>query len=64
MFSRGVHEATVTPHVGHPDYPLDVATTLQVALSEQRLGYFIRGGQQYEVIAQLEGLKVEPYSSK
>jgi protein-tyrosine phosphatase len=22
----GVHEATVTPHVGHPDYPLDVAT--------------------------------------
>jgi multidrug efflux pump len=34
--------------------PLDVATTLQVALSEQRLGYFIRGGQQYEVIAQLE----------
>ena len=34
--------------------PLDVATTLQVALSEQRLGYFIRAGQQYEVIAQLE----------
>ncbi len=34
--------------------PIDVATTLQVALSEQRLGYFIRGGQQYEVIAQLE----------
>ncbi|HEX9950993.1 MAG TPA: efflux RND transporter permease subunit, partial [Rubricoccaceae bacterium] len=33
---------------------LDVATTLQVALSEQRLGYFVRGGQQYEVIAQLE----------
>ena len=23
---EGVHEATVTPHVGHPDYPLDVAT--------------------------------------
>jgi protein-tyrosine phosphatase len=22
----GVHEATVTPHVGHPDYPLDPAT--------------------------------------
>ncbi|HEX8386344.1 MAG TPA: efflux RND transporter permease subunit, partial [Rubricoccaceae bacterium] len=34
--------------------PVDVATTLQVALSEQRLGYFLRGGQQYEVIAQLE----------
>jgi len=34
--------------------PVDVATTLQVALSEQRLGYFIRNGQQYEVIAQLE----------
>ena len=33
--------------------PLDVATTLQVALSEQRLGYFVREGQQYEVIAQL-----------
>ena len=23
---EGVHEATVTPHIGHPDYPLDVAT--------------------------------------
>jgi multidrug efflux pump len=34
--------------------PLDVAQTLQVALSEQRLGYFIRSGQQYEIIAQLE----------
>ena len=34
--------------------PLDVAQTLQVALSEQRLGYFIREGQQYEIIAQLE----------
>ena len=22
----GVHEATVTPHVGHPDFDLDVAT--------------------------------------
>ncbi len=32
----------------------DVATTLQVALSEQRLGYYVRNGQQYEVIAQLE----------
>ncbi|HYE58224.1 MAG TPA: efflux RND transporter permease subunit, partial [Rhodothermales bacterium] len=34
--------------------PLDVAQALQVALSEQRLGYFIREGQQYEIIAQLE----------
>ena len=23
---EGVHEATVTPHIGHPDYPLDLAT--------------------------------------
>ena len=23
---EGVHEATVTPHVGHPEFPLDVAT--------------------------------------
>jgi protein-tyrosine phosphatase len=24
MAAAGVHEATVTPHVGHPDFPLDV----------------------------------------
>ena len=34
----GVHEATVTPHVGHPDFPVAVATipertrTLQAAI--------------------------------
>jgi len=33
---------------------LDVARTLQLALSEQRLGYFIRDGKQYEVIAQVD----------
>ncbi len=37
--------------------PLDVAQALQVALSEQRLGYFIREGQQYEIIAQLEAAR-------
>ena len=26
MARTGVHEATVTPHVGHPDFPIDVAT--------------------------------------
>ena len=26
MARAGVLEATVTPHVGHPDFPLDVAT--------------------------------------
>jgi len=34
--------------------PLDVAQTLQLALSEQRLGYFVRAGEQYEVLAQVE----------
>ncbi len=33
---------------------LDVAQTLQLAFSEQRLGYFIKGGKQYQVIAELE----------
>src|SRR5690606_37961812 len=33
---------------------LDVAQTLQLALSEQRLGYFIRNGQQYEVIGHVD----------
>lgn len=31
-----------------------LGTTLALALSEQRLGYFLRDGKQYEVIAQLE----------
>ncbi|HYM57894.1 MAG TPA: CpsB/CapC family capsule biosynthesis tyrosine phosphatase [Solirubrobacteraceae bacterium] len=26
LAADGVHEATVTPHVGHPDFPLDVAS--------------------------------------
>ncbi len=34
--------------------PLDVARTLQLALSEQRVGYFVRDGEQREVIAQVE----------
>ncbi len=33
---------------------LDVAQTLQLALSESRLGYFVRNGQQYQVISQVE----------
>ncbi len=33
---------------------LRIAQTLQLALSEQRLGYFIMGGKQYEVIGQVE----------
>ncbi len=33
---------------------LDVAQTLQLALAEQRIGYFIRNGQQYQVIAQVD----------
>lgn len=32
---------------------LDVAQTLQLALSEQRMGYFIMNGQQYQVISQV-----------
>ena len=32
----------------------EVGTALALALSEQRLGYFLREGKQYEVIAQLE----------
>ncbi|MEM6783111.1 MAG: efflux RND transporter permease subunit, partial [Bacteroidota bacterium] len=33
---------------------LDVAQTLQYALSESRLGYFVANGQQYQVIAQVD----------
>lgn len=33
---------------------LDVSETLQFALSEARLGYFIRNGQQYQILAQAE----------
>lgn len=33
---------------------MDVARTMQLALSEQRVGFFIRNGKQYQVIAQVE----------
>ncbi|MEZ4701469.1 MAG: efflux RND transporter permease subunit [Rhodothermales bacterium] len=33
---------------------LDIAQTLQLAFSEQRLGYFIMDGKQYQVIGQVE----------
>lgn len=33
---------------------LDVAQTLQLALAEQRLGYFVMDGKQYEVVGQVE----------
>lgn len=33
---------------------LDIARTLQLSLSEQRLGFFVRDGKQYEVIGQVE----------
>ena len=32
----------------------DVAETLQIALSEQRLGFFLLDGRQYEIISQVE----------
>jgi len=34
--------------------PLDVAQTLQLALAEQRVGYFVRDGEQREIIAAVE----------
>jgi multidrug efflux pump len=33
---------------------LDIAQTLQLALSEQRLGYFVMDGKQFEVVGQVE----------
>nr|WP_304189333.1 efflux RND transporter permease subunit [Rhodothermus marinus]MBO2492808.1 efflux RND transporter permease subunit [Rhodothermus marinus] len=33
---------------------LDIAQTLQLALSEQRIGYFVMNGKQYQVIALLQ----------
>ena len=33
---------------------LRIAQTMQLALSEQRLGYFVMDGKQYEVIGQVE----------
>ncbi len=32
----------------------DVAQTLQLALAESRLGFFVRNGQQYQIISQVE----------
>lgn len=32
----------------------DIAATIQAALSGQRFGFFLKGGQQYEIIGQLE----------
>ena len=34
--------------------PLDVAQTLQLALAEQRVGFFVRNGEQREIIADVE----------
>jgi len=34
--------------------PLDVAQTLQLALAEQRVGYFVRDGEQREIIASVD----------
>ena len=34
--------------------PLDVAQSLQLALAEQRVGYFVRDGEQREIIAAVE----------
>ncbi len=33
---------------------LDIGRTLQLALSEQRLGFFLRDGKQYEIIGQVQ----------
>jgi protein-tyrosine phosphatase len=47
---EGVHEATVTPHVGHPDYPLDVATiaertrALQAAIAAEGIELLLHPG--------------------
>jgi len=34
--------------------PLDVAQTLQLALAEQRVGYFVRDGEQRQIVAAVE----------
>ncbi|MCC5835452.1 MAG: efflux RND transporter permease subunit [Opitutales bacterium] len=39
----------------------DIAETLQASLSEQRFGYFLRDGKQYEIIGQIQrDLRSEP----
>ncbi len=50
MARAGVLEATVTPHVGHPDFPLDVATipdrtrALQEAIDAAGIGLHLHPG--------------------
>ena len=50
MVREGVTEAVVTPHVGHPDFPLEVASiaartrALRVALDRELIGLRIRPG--------------------
>ncbi|HSD80624.1 MAG TPA: CpsB/CapC family capsule biosynthesis tyrosine phosphatase [Solirubrobacteraceae bacterium] len=50
LASAGVREATVTPHVGHPEFPLDVATiaertrALQAALDAEGVRLRVRPG--------------------
>jgi protein-tyrosine phosphatase len=47
----GVHEATVTPHVGHPEFPLDVATigertrVLQTAIDGAGIDLLLHAGR-------------------
>ena len=47
---EGVREATVTPHVGHPDYPLDVVTiaertrALQAAIDAEGIDLLLHPG--------------------
>jgi protein-tyrosine phosphatase len=55
---EGVHEATVTPHVGHPDFPLDVHTipartrSLQTAIDAAGIALRLHpGGEVYPTAA-------------
>src|SRR6187200_578050 len=50
LMLAGVREATVTPHVGHPSFPLDVAripertAALQATLHRERIGLRLHAG--------------------
>jgi protein-tyrosine phosphatase len=50
LMLAGVPEATVTPHVGHPSFPVDVATipertaALQATLDRERIGLRLHAG--------------------
>jgi protein-tyrosine phosphatase len=50
---EGVHEATVTPHIGHPDYPLDVSTiaertgSLQTAIAAEGIELLLHPGGEF-----------------